>query len=379
MGKNPLPGNRSCYAAVIDIGTTTVAYLLYKMPEGELVKSAVHKNSQSVFGADVVSRISYAESNAGNGVKTLQKRICDQIDNDLNDFGYPVDFRVVTGNTAMLHFYRGLSVNSLAKAPFGVNEYFGAADGEVCVPRCISAFVGADVTCGIISSGMLSDNCSMLIDIGTNGEIVLKNGSEFSCCSASAGPAFEGASISKGVASVSGAICSVFNVGSSFYYKTIGGEKPCGICGSGLIDAVASMLKADIVDKDGYLERDFYIGNSGISISPADIRAVQIAKAAIRAAIETICPDLSKVQNFYISGSFGSYLNIDNAILIGLFPREMRGKVYLCGNTAAAGASMMLLDKAQFEKGNEIARSTKTLTLASSEVFYEKYIRYLSF
>ncbi len=376
LGKNPLTGNRQCYAAVIDIGTTTVAFYLYKMPNGELVKTSVHRNNQSVFGADVVSRITYAEK---NGTEQLKKTIREQIDHEFESFDINPDFSVITGNTAMLHFYCGLPVHTLAKAPFVVDEYFGYVRNNICIPRCISAFVGADITCGIISSGLMNYDRAMLIDIGTNGEIVLKNGDEFTCCSAAAGPAFEGSEISNGTGAVSGAINSVYNVGNTFYFKTIDNAKPCGICGSGLIDAVASMLKADLIDKTGYLEDNFYIGDSGIFITPNDIRSIQTAKAAIRAAIETLCPDLSSVEQFFISGSFGNYLNVDNAILSGLLPREMKGKVTLCGNSSAFGAAMMLFDRDNFEKGNKTASQTKTIQLASNDTFYEKYIRYMSF
>lgn len=372
----PITGYKSCWASVIDIGTTTIAAYLYKMPEGELKEAKLSLNPQRAVGADVMSRISYAEK---NGTEDLYRLINNEINNIKNEFFEKPDFTVVTGNTAMLSFYLNKSVHELGVFPFEASELFGYIDNEICVPKCISAFIGADITCGIMASGMLSNDRAMLIDIGTNGEIVYKNGNEIICCSAAAGPAFEGAGITNGCASVKGAISKVYNVGSSFFYNTIDSGKPCGICGSGIIDAVASMLKADIIDSTGYSESDFYIGDSGIFITPSDIRAVQTAKAAIRGAIETVCDDLNGVEKFYISGGFGKYLDINNAVLIGLLPPWVKGRTVLSGNTAAAGAAMILCDKRKFTQADKIAGKAKTIQLGANNTFYKNYIKYINF
>ncbi len=372
----PMTENDDCFAGVVDIGTTTVASYLYKMPECELIAYSVGKNEQISFGADVVSRISYA---AKNGTNHLSEIIKNQIEKAFSSFGKAPKLTVITGNTAMLHFYKNLPCSSLASSPFEPYELFGYSENGVCIPRCISAFVGADITCGVISSGMMSKKKSMLIDIGTNCEIVYKNDDEYICCSASAGPAFEGANIKNGMPSADGAINKVYNIGNKFEYTVIGKSRPVGICGSGLVDCIASMLRAEVIDKTGYLENDFYIGNSGICVTPEDIRAVQTAKAAVAAAIETVCGDLSEVEKFYLSGSFGNYLNTENAVTIGLLPKEMKNKTVLCGNTSAAGASLMLFDKRKFHEANEIAKKARTIQLASNDEFYKKYISHINF
>lgn len=373
---DPITGDNECYAGVVDIGTTGIEAYIYKMPELELVKHTSQRNSQSVFGADVVSRIAYAEN---YGVQELSSVINEQINTFLTFDNKKVDFRVVTGNTAMLSLYKNIDVSPLASAPFIPNELFGFCCDNECIPKCISAFVGADVTCGIISSGLLDCEHAVLIDIGTNGEIVYKNGSRFICGSAAAGPAFEGANIRNGVQSIDGAINKVYNIGSRVEYTTIGRQKPIGICGSGLIDAVAVMHRLGVIDDTGYLESDFYIGDSGVFITPEDIRNVQTAKAAIRAAVEMICDDIECVEKVFISGSFGSFLNIDSAIAIGLLPQEFKGKTVLSGNTAVSGAQMILADRNMLLLSSEIAQRAETVQLAGNNKFFEKYISYMNF
>lgn len=373
---DPVTGNQSLVAGVADIGTTTVAVYAYQMPDGRLLDSRVFKNPQVNVGADVISRLTYAAVNGSDGLCNGVRR---GIENAYADMGVSPAFSVVTGNTAMLHFYENLSCTSLAVYPFEPQSLFGELTDKICIPPCISAFVGADITCGILSSGVFKHDRAMLIDIGTNGEIVYKNGAELICCSAAAGPAFEGGGLTNGVPSVPGAINKVYNIGNRFEYTTIGNAKPVGLCGSGLVDAVAAMLRVGVVDETGYLEEDFYIGDSGICITPQDIRAVQTAKSAIRAAIETVCHDLDAVEKFYIAGSFGKFLNIDNAGAIGLLPKNIKNRTVMTGNSAAAGAAMILFDKSRFDEAKTIAEKAKTIQLASNDTFYNNYIRHMNF
>lgn len=372
----PVTGDNRCYAGVVDIGTTCVDAYIYKMPEFKLVKHATQRNRQSIYGADVLSRITYAQK---NGLQELYLAINRQIDMLLQYNGKMADFRVVTGNTTMLSFYKNVDVSSMAVSPFTPEDLFGSISTYECIPRCISAFIGSDITCGIISCGMLEYENALLIDIGTNGEIVYKKGDRFICCSASAGPAFEGADIKNGIQSVDGAINKVYNIGNRVEYTTIGRIKPVGICGSGLVDAVAVMLNLGIIDRTGYLESDFYIGDSDVFITPEDIRHIQTAKSAIRSAIEIVCDDIDNVEKIFISGSFGSFLDIDSAVTIGLIPEIFKNKFALCGNTAASGAAMILADKNMFFVANEIAQRAETVQLAGNNVFFEKYIANMNF
>lgn len=373
---DPVTGDKNCLAGVVDIGTTTVAVYLYQMPDGKLLQSSVSRNWQTSVGADVMSRLTYAVK---NGTQLLSDLIHRQIEKAFASLGGQPDFTVITGNTAMLHFYENLDCTSLAASPFTPASCFGTKTQTTLLPRCISAFVGADITCGILASGLLRHKKAMLIDVGTNGEIVYKNGEEFICTSAAAGPAFEGAGIQNGSPAVAGAINKVFAIGSRFEYTTVGKEKAKSICGSGLIDAIAAMLRCDILDETGYLASDFVIGDSGVVITPQDIRQVQTAKAAIRAAIETVCDDLPNVEAFYLAGGFGNYLNLDNAVAIGLLPQEMKKKTVLCGNTAAAGAATLLFDCGACRMANAIAAGARTIQLASNDEFYRNYISYMNF
>lgn len=369
---NPMTGDKDCLVGVVDIGTTSVAAYVYKMPKLTLVKSLSQRNLQSAYGADVLSRITSATN--GN-----RDELCKIINNQIDYMLGNVDFKIVTGNTSMLSLYKNIDVTNLATAPFCPGDLFGYIENDECIPKCISAFVGADITCGIISSGMLEYDKSLLIDIGTNGEIVYKNGDNFYCGAAAAGPAFECANIKNGVQSIDGAINKVYSIGNHIQYTVIGKKTPIGICGSGLIDAIATMLNLDIIDSTGYLGSDFYIGDSNIYITPNDIRNIQVSKAAIRAAIETICDDISNIEKVYISGSFGTFLNIENAVKIGLIPKTIKNKVELCGNTAATGAVKMLSNYKLFDLLKEIADKAVTVPLAGNDEFFKKYISFMNF
>lgn len=374
--KAPLTGEKSCFGAAVDIGTTTVAAYLYKLPEGEEAGCVCLPNTQAVHGADVVSRLAYANS---GGLSQLQSEIKAVLRDIADIFGEQIEQYVITGNTAMLHFYAGLKTDGLAVSPFRAESLFGINEENAYLPRCISAFVGADTVCGVLASGMLADSRSLLIDIGTNGEIVYNSPSGLLCCSTAAGPVFEGAGISNGMAAADGAIDHVYFDNRKWSYSVIGGTAPEGICGSGIIDAVACMLASGVLDETGYLAEPFFIGDSGISVSPADIRAVQLAKAAIRAGIETLCKSPDTLDRFCLAGGFGSLVDLKSCAAIGLIPQSLLGKAEVLGNAAGAGAAMILQSRACLEQAEKIARSAKAVELATDSFFIEKYIEYMSF
>jgi uncharacterized 2Fe-2S/4Fe-4S cluster protein (DUF4445 family) len=383
FNKNPITSKVDCYGVAIDIGTTTIAAYLYKFPECVCIKTISEQNKQSSFGADVISRIEY--SNKG-GLEELKETITNQINEILLKFKVEIDTIVITGNTTMLHLYKGLDPAEIAFAPFIPKSLFGEWNNNVYLPSCISSYVGADITTSIIASDMLSDKTSMLIDIGTNGEMAIWNNGELKCCSTAAGPAFEGALIDNGMLAADGAINKVYIEDGKVLYTTINNHKPIGICGTGLIDAIAVMLELGIIEETGYLNCDdekYYIGDSDIYISAKDVRQVQLGKSAIFAGIETLLEvcnlEYKDIENLYIAGGFGSYIDKYSAGKIGLIPIEMLEKVQIIGNGAGNGAAMILQSKQILEKSIEIAKIAETIELSSSQSFMDKYIDNMMF
>jgi len=366
------------YGASIDIGTTTIAASIYKFPGGECVYHGALPNTQSKYGADVISRIMHSGE---NGVSALKDETEKQI-KKLTD-GYNIEKYVITGNTTMLHFLTGKNASGIAVAPYTPQSLFGNWHGNIYLPHCISSYVGADITCAIIASEMTRHKTALMVDVGTNGEMVLWHNGKFICCSTAAGPAFEGAGITNGCMATNGAINKVYVENGKVKYTTIGNEKPIGICGTGLIDAIASMLELYIPDEGGYIEDDFEIGESGIYITLEDVRRFQLAKSAIRAGIDTLIHNAKinydDIEVFYIAGGFGSFINPKNGAKTGMIPKQLKDKCVPLGNSALCGASMMLLDKDYITKAQKIINSATTLDLMSDSYFTQKYIDNMGF
>lgn len=366
------------YSLVVDIGTTTIAGYLYKFPEGKCIKARALINAQAEFGADVISRIDYCNR---NGIDKLYKKVNEQI-KELAD-NKKIEKYVITGNTTMLHFLTGKNPKGIAAYPFLAESLFGEWYDNIYIPKCISAYVGADITMAVLASGMMEKSVALLVDIGTNGEMVLWNNNELICCSAAAGPALEGAGISQGMLASDGAINRVFVENGNLKYTTINNTEPKGICGTGLIDAIACMLELGVVDESGYMENNFEIGDSGVYITPADIRQVQLAKSAIRSGIDTLVYECKikyeDIETFYIAGGFGSYIDKNNAAKIGLIPTEVTDKVKILGNAAGSGAAMLLQSKNCIEKSNKIAENAEIIELSLNDCFMEKYIKNMMF
>ena len=347
-------------------------------PEGKTVKTVGMVNTQAQHGADVVTRMEYALK---GGAIELQQCLEKQIGLLTGDA--KIEKYVITCNTTMLHFLTGNSTQGMSCAPYIPESLFGQWYGDMYLPKCISAFVGADITCAVLASGMLKQKTALLVDIGTNGEMVLWHKGKLLCCSAAAGPAFEGAEISQGMLAESGAINKVYLENGVVKYTTIGGCKAKGICGSGLIDAIAVMLKLGVLDDTGYLEEPFAIADSEVYITPEDVRQVQLAKAAIRAGMETLLHEAGcsyeELECFYIAGGFGSYIDKVHGAAIGLFPEELLSKVSVIGNAAGTGASMILNSQKCLEESRRIAEMAMILPLADSTFFAEMYVQQMLF
>ncbi len=383
----------SVLGLAVDIGTTTVAARLYDA-KGNILSEATALNPQSEFGTDVISRIEAALGGkdgelASSVRKTLDGMIVELCLKAGESPGH-VDGAVITGNTVMLYLLTGQSVEPFSHAPFRAPVLFGETvfasslslttlrpETRIYLPSCISAFVGADITCSVLSSGICDGGAAMLADIGTNGELALYGKGKLTVCSTAAGPAFEGVGISMGMQGSDGAIDRVTEVNGKLSAHVIGDTDPVGICGSGLIDAASCLLRTGVLDESGYLDAEKVTVSGRVSVTRRDIRMLQMAKSAIYGGIMTLLDagglDPSDVGSFCIAGGFGYYLNVDNAADIGLIPRAVAGCSYAAGNAALGGASMILLDSRNIEKSCRIAESAGVCELSANPVFERYY------
>ncbi len=387
------------YGIAIDIGTTTLAARLYNA-KGELLATTACLNPQRKWGADVISRVEAALDGDATELAKAIRMALDTIITTLAEIAKidpkEVERVVVTGNTVMLSLLTEQSVEPFSHAPFKAERLFGESltagelelcslspDTEVYLPLAISAFVGADTTCAILATRLYEKERALLIDIGTNGEIALWKNATLSVCSTAAGPAFEGVGISMGMRGGIGAIDRVFIDSGRIRSHVIGDVAPTGICGSGLVDAIACMLEKEIIDESGYLENDEYIISSPVSVTPKDIRMLQLAKSAICAGAMTLIKEEglvpSEISTLYIAGGFGKYLSMENAAKIGLLPKELAEKAEVVGNAALTGAAMLLLNKETESIQRKIANGARVLDLSVSPTFSDLYMLGMTF
>jgi uncharacterized 2Fe-2S/4Fe-4S cluster protein (DUF4445 family) len=386
------------YGVAIDIGTTTVVLYFLNLLNGEIEKISSFLNPQKLYGADVISRINYCQEHE-DGLSELQKSIIGVINDELDTFRIKkrlissnFEKIIIAGNTTMLHIILGENPLSIALAPFkpkfiekqvkkgrstGLNIN---ADAAVVTLPCISAFVGADIVAGLAALKVPQTNY-LFLDIGTNGEIALVKGKKIFTCATAAGPAFEGANISCGMAAVFGAI-SVFS--SPEKYQVTGNSEPLGICGSGIVDIVAYLLVNDIIDETGLLTEPFIISaERSIQIVQQDIREIQLAKSAIYSGIKILMNlaglPFSDIDALYLAGGFGNYINIKSAIQIGLLPYELRDKIYPIGNSAGIGA-LQYLNSGDFEKKiDKILKNTQYVELSNVDEFTLEFALNMNF
>ncbi len=369
--------------AAVDIGTTTVAVKLFSLTTGECVGTAAGLNPQGTVAADVMGRI---EAAMKGELPLLQKQITDAVKALLEEAGRETgmpDVLVVTGNTTMLYLLTGRDPECLSHAPFIADTLFDT-DAELYgqrayLPPCMNAFVGADITTAVLSSGMCEkDEVSLLCDIGTNGEMALWKDGVLYVTSTAAGPAFEGAGISCGCGSVRGAIDRVWLEDGEICVHTLGDAKAVGICGSGLIDAIAAGLESEQIDETGAMDDDELLLSGDVALQPQDIRAVQLAKAAIAAGMEMLAEtagvSMDEIETLYIAGGFGSHLNVESAVKIGLLPETLSDRAKILGNAALSGAVQVLLDRDARGALSEIAAKSQHVNLGGNPKFNEKYI-----
>jgi len=367
--------------AAVDIGTTTVVLRRYDLKNGRLLGQAAMVNPQTSTAADVMGRIDAA---IHGQLDSLSGSIKDALSVLLTQAGGAADTMVITGNTTMLYLLTGKDPVALAYAPFTADTLFDTIWNNAYLPPCLHAFVGADISCAVLASGMCGQSeTALLCDIGTNGEIALWKDGTLYVTSTAAGPAFEGAGISCGCSSVSGAIDRVWLEDGQLQIHTIDDKPAVGLCGSGLIDAIAALLRTEQMDETGALEEDEVVLAPGVTLLQKDIRAVQLAKAAIAAGIDTLLEasgtDCNEIGCFYLAGGFGSHVNTENAAAIGLFPAALTPKVRVLGNAALAGAARLLLDRDSVSEIRALSACCSHMRLSGNPVFNDFYMENMLF
>lgn len=380
------------FGAAVDIGTTTLALKLYDLKTGALLAQQGALNPQGSIAADVMGRIGAAMegqlSLLQSMVKDAVRDLLDEACKKAGISGAAVGSLVVTGNTAMLYLLTGRDPACLSAAPFRADCLFDRQDTLLGIPAyyppCMNAFVGADITCAVLDSGMhLKEETALLCDIGTNGELALWKDGRLYVASTAAGPAFEGAGISCGCGSIPGAIDRVWLEDGVVRMHTIGGELPVGLCGSGLVDAIAAFLETGDIDETGAVEAESLPLAAVVRLLPRDVRAVQLAKGAIAAGIRTLL-ELAEVSEeevgtLYIAGGFGSHLNTASAAAIGLIPAAMANRVRILGNSALSGAARLLLNRELICEARNLARQVESVTLSGNSRFSHHFMNAMLF
>lgn len=379
------------FGVAVDLGTTTVVVQLVNLEDGHILDSVSEVNPQARFGGDLIARIQGCLDGNGDEMQTLiREKIGEMISVILQKHPVAVSKVALVGNTVMHHIFCGLDVQPLSLYPFesrklGVQTFPPTqlkwelpAETKIEFHASIGSFVGSDILAGIAATKMAEqENWSILIDLGTNGEIVVGNQHKIVCASTAAGPAFEGAKINQGMRATTGAISSVeFNNGE-FKSHVIGNAKAKGICGSGLIDAMAILLEQQQIGMFGEI-------NSGaneipltkkVSLTQQDIREFQLAKAALAAGVQMLLNHLKitidEVENVFIAGGFGNFLNIKNVIRTGLIECDEK-KIHKIGNTALIGAKMFLFENGSITKN--ILAKTEHINLEGNGTFQDVYI-----
>lgn len=377
----------------VDVGTTTLAAYLVERSTGRVLASDARLNPQRPHGADVISRLSFAIESEENAA-LLQREILAAIDEMTRSMleragraGEEIRCRALVGNTVMMHLLGGYPARPLAFAPF-TPAYTALHEKELGGVRtilggCISGYVGADTLAAALACGLDErDENAMLIDIGTNGEIMLKKDGRCFACSCAAGPAFEGAHIACGTGAVAGAIDHARVENGEIVYTTIGGGEATGICGSGLIDLTAALLERGDITPMGRMAGDVRLSER-VYLARSDIREVQLAKAAIASGIRILAEQagaaLADIEKVYLAGGFGNFIGLDSACRIGLLPAALRAKIVPVGNAAGSGSVRLLVSEQARRRAEELRQATRCVELAAMPDFNDVYTDELLF
>lgn len=426
----------NCYGAAIDIGTTTVAVYIYDLNTGKLLTTKSALNKQTTYGADVISRNACIREKP-EMLQTMRKAITITINELFNEAAREcscfnvanlkenVYHVVLCGNSTMQHLFCGLNPYALGITPFtNITKkeiiLTGKESGLECNPAAVveflpllGGFVGADTTSVLLT--LKEENLKkekkryLMIDLGTNGELAVGSSPDFLVASTACGPALEGGNIACGMRGTNGAIEKVSLKNNQLTYKVIGETKAIGLCGSGIIDTVAELRRVGLIDENGTLlgpdeyrrsnpfsplikylheaeeyNMAFYFteGEQPVYISQKDIRQIQLAKSSIYSGCITLIKEagmtIEDVDALILAGAFGNYIDIDNALAIGLLPPVSREKIISVGNGAGQGVQTLLLDKTYRTHAKEISRHCTHLSLAENTLFNKEYIKNLT-
>jgi uncharacterized 2Fe-2S/4Fe-4S cluster protein (DUF4445 family) len=385
---------RAGFGIAIDLGTTTIVVQLVNLENGHILDSVSDVNPQSKYGADLISRIqSCLDGNQADLQNLIRLKTGEMVHAMLQKHPAEISKVALVGNTAMHHIFSGFNVQPLSFYPFespdlGAQQFSPEelqwqlpCETKIRFYPSIGSFVGSDILAGIAATNMSErDEFNVLIDLGTNGEIVVGNRDQIVCASTAAGPAFEGAKISQGMRAATGAISSIFSKNEKIHCHVIGNVPAKGICGSGLIDAMAVFLQNEKIGPFGEIasgKQQIELA-TGVFLSQSDIREFQLAKAAIAAGLQILLDHFkitfNDIDQVFIAGGFGNFLNIQNVIQTGLI--ETTGeKIIKLGNTALIGAKMFLFEEEDFTR--KILKKTTHINLEGDARFQDVYIEKL--
>ena len=408
---------REGLGAAVDIGTTTVALRLFELQSGMELGSRSAWNGQGAYGADVLSRTQYImerpdalellSSIIRGQIFSMLRELCNELGRDFTE----IKEIFISGNTIMQHIFAALSPASIALAPFKPLTLFD--DGRpliidniaVFFAPCVAGYVGGDITAGLLSTELMEKHeRALFLDIGTNGEMALGGKNGFVSCAVACGPAFEGAGISCGMTSTPGAISHVDWVDGQFKFSVIGGGNPRGICGSGLIDLMAVLLRLGLVDESGlllspdeapegledWLDEDengngllFLTEDDSVYFTAADVRQLQLAKAAVAAGISVLIQEagisFEDVECLCIAGGFGSHMRAESAAEMGMLPQTLLDRTVCVGNASLAGATQSLLSHESRTELYRLQKCCRYLELSGNTAFNAAYPAHMSF
>ncbi|WP_299983919.1 ASKHA domain-containing protein [Desulfobacula sp.] len=411
--------DKKCYGIATDLGTTTIAIYLCNITRGRVLSSLAVKNPQALYGDDVMSRIGaigQEEKNLGH----LQRLVVRAIEWGIKELLISLDLEeemisqmVTVGNPTMIHILAGVDPKSIGVFPYqpvfkksrnirSKDLGFKIKDFSIQLLPQVSGFIGGDILSAAIAVDLENQpEGTLLVDLGTNGELMLKGENGFFATSCATGPAFEGASLSCGMQAIPGAInkVKIKNLEDLPEYSIINpsnssGLKPSGICGTGVISAVAQFYRKNIITSDGAFKKESpekkqfvlvpensSVDGSAVFITQKDIRSVQLGKAALITGIEFLLKEagLEKAEKIIIAGAFGSFLDKADMITLGMIPAMDLGRVDVAGNSAGAGAIMVLCDNVFLEKTIQIASKVMVVDLACNQDFQDVFIQKLNF
>jgi len=380
---------------LIDLGTTTIALALIRKDSGTLLQTHVFSNPQNSYGADIISRIQSAMEGNGRTLTTLiqnkieeeTKHLCKINNQSVTDIAQCF----IGGNTAMIHLLMGYDCQPLSASPFTIKESspktFSYNSCEIHIMPWITAFIGGDITAGMIACNM-EENTSLLMDLGTNGELLLHHNGNWYATSTAAGPAFEGNGISCGCAAISGAICKVELKRLRPILSTIDNKIPVGLCGSGALSLCSELINNGYVTKEGILTECFHKGGiilgktkdgKTLAFTPEDFRHMQPAIAAVAAGIETLCHESglhsSDIEKVFLGGGFGFHLDFNTCQTLGMFSAINKASIIPMGNTCLQGLYSCAVNNISPDNLPNVIH----VELADNSFFKESFLRHMTY